>query len=169
MSSKVLEYVSMTGDIWLTEAQQRVWRDWLDVQARLLAALNRQLQNDHDLSLQDFEVLVHLSEAPEERQRLTALAENLRWEQSRLSHHITRMAKRGLVRREPCADDARGSFACLTPTGRSRLKEAAPGHAATVRALLFDPLSSEDLAALGTVTHTILTALQATERPATRP
>lgn len=155
----------MTGDTWLTDGQQRVWRDWLDVQARLLAALNRQLQSDHDLSLQDFEVLVHLSEAPEGRLRLTALAEKLRWEQSRLSHHITRMTKRGLVHREPCADDARGSFACLTPTGRLRLAEAAPGHAATVRALLFDPLSGDELAALDAVTRTMLTALKKAERP----
>lgn len=149
----------MTGDTWLTEAQQRVWRDWLDVQARLLAALNRQLQNDHDLSLQDFEVLVQLSEAPDERLRLTALAENLRWEQSRLSHHLTRMTKRGLVRREPCADDARGSFACLTPTGRARLEEAAPGHAAMVRTLLFDPLGPDELEALAAVNRLVLATL----------
>lgn len=153
----------MTGDTWLTETQQRVWRDWLDVQARLLAALNRQLQNDHDLSLQDFEVLVQLSEAPDERLRLTALAENLRWEQSRLSHHLTRMTKRGLVRREPCADDARGSFACLTPTGRARLEEAAPGHAAMVRTLLFDPLGPDELEALASANRLVLATLGRTQ------
>lgn len=159
MSTKVLECESMTGDTWLTETQQRVWRDWLDVQARLLAALNRQLQNDHDLSLQDFEVLVQLSEAPDDRLRLTALAERLRWEQSRLSHHITRMIKRGLVRREPCADDARGSFACLTPAGRARLEEAAPGHAAMVRTLLFDPLGPDEFEALAAVNRLVLSTL----------
>lgn len=153
----------MTDNTWLTETQQHVWRDWLDVQARLLAALNRQLQNDHDLSLQDFEVLVQLSEAPDQRLRLTALAEKLRWEQSRLSHHITRMTKRGLVRREPCTDDARGSFACLTPTGRARLEEAAPGHAATVRTLLFDPLGPAELEALAAVNRLVLATLGRTQ------
>ncbi|MDO5499033.1 MAG: MarR family transcriptional regulator [Propionibacteriaceae bacterium] len=153
----------MTGDIWLTQEQQLVWRDWLSVQARLMAALNRQLQADHDLSLQDFEVLVHLSEAPEERLRLSALAERLRWEQSRLSHHLTRMTKRDLVRREPCPDDARGSFACLTETGRGRLEAAAPSHAATVRALLFAPLSSDQLEAFARVTRTTLATLDEAE------
>ncbi|WP_432560598.1 MarR family winged helix-turn-helix transcriptional regulator [Granulicoccus sp. GXG6511] len=153
----------MTDDIWLTETQQRVWRDWLNVQARLLAALNRQLQNDHDMSLQDFEVLVQLSEAPEEKLRLTALAEALRWEQSRLSHHLTRMTKRDLVVREPCPEDARGSFACLTATGRARLEAAAPSHAATVRALLFDPLGTADLQRISTATQAILTALERAE------
>ena len=153
----------MTDEHWLNEAQQSVWRDWLNAQARQLAALNRQLQTDHDLSLPDFEVLVHLSEALDEKLRRSALAEALRWEQSRLSHHLTRMAKRNLVRREPCPEDARGSFACLTPTGRARLEAAAPGHAATVRALLFDALSDTDLEALGHATRTLLTALNRAE------
>lgn len=153
----------MTDEIWLSDDQQRVWRDWLSVQARLPAALNRQLQNDHDLSLQDFEVLVQLSEAPDERLRLSVLAERLRWEQSRLSHHLTRMAKRDLVRREPCVDDARGFFACLTTTGRRRLAEAAPSHAATVRRLLFDALAPADLAAFGGVIATILASLDRAE------
>ena len=149
----------MANEPWLSDDQQQVWRDWLSVQAQLPAALNRQLQRDHDLSLQDFEVLVQLSEAPDEQLRLTTLAEHLRWEQSRLSHHVTRMTRRDLVRREPCADDARGYFACLTPTGRRRLVEAAPSHAATVRALLFDPLSDRAVTDLGATLTAILTTL----------
>ncbi|MDO5682076.1 MAG: MarR family winged helix-turn-helix transcriptional regulator [Propionibacteriaceae bacterium] len=156
----------MTGDIWLTETQQGVWRDWLDVQARLLAALNRQLQADHDLSLQDFEVLVQLSEAPDEKLRLTPLAEALRWEQSRLSHHLTRMAKRGLVSKEPCPNDARGSLACLTPAGRNRLEAAAPSHAALVRSLLFTGLNEAGVTALGDANKAILAALDRAEQDA---
>lgn len=162
--SQLSERVSgMRSEPWLSEAEQDVWRDWLTVQARVPGVLNRELQADRQLSLQDFDVLVRLSEAPAERLRVSLLAEALGWEQSRLSHHLVRMAKRGLVSREPCPDDARGSFACLTDQGRERLVAAAPGHAATVRRLLFDRLSPAQLAALADLTGTILTALDAAD------
>lgn len=152
-----------TFDPWLTDAQQQIWRDWLSVQTRLPAALNRQLQTEHELSLPDFDVLVHLSEAEHDRLRMSALAEELQWEQSRLSHHLGRMEKRGLVRREPCPDDARGSFACLTELGRERLEAAAPGHAATVRTLLFAHLTRAQQDAVADFTRAILVRLDAGE------
>lgn len=136
---------------WLSDSEQAVWRSWLGVHAHLLAALNRQLQRDSQMSLQDFDVLVQLSEAPQERLRMSGLAVALQWEQSRLSHHVRRMAERGLVRREACADDARSSFACLTDQGRDRIVAAAPRHAALVRALMFDGLSGDDLAVMAKV------------------
>jgi DNA-binding MarR family transcriptional regulator len=146
---------------WLTEEQQRVWRQWLGVQAQLPAALNRQLQTDHQLSLQDFEVLVHLSETPQGRLRISALAEELQWEQSRLSHHLRRMERRDLVCREPCPADARGFFAVLTESGRGRLVAAAPSHVMTVRQHLFDQLTAGQLAALDEITLVILNSLAA--------
>lgn len=145
---------------WLTDAQQRVWRRWLSVQARLPAALNRQLQTEHQLSLQDFEVLVHLSEAQNGRLRISALAEHLQWEQSRLSHHLRRMEHRDLVRRDPCPEDARGFFATLTEAGHNRVRAAAPGHVATVRRHLFDRLDAAHLTALNEITTAILDGLE---------
>lgn len=147
------------NDPWLTPDQQRIWRQWLRVQAELPAALNRQLQADHQLSLQDFDVLVHLSEAPEAKLRISALAEELQWEQSRLSHHLRRMEQRGLVSREPCPIDARGSFACLTESGRERLDAAAPSHVATVRRHLFDHLTPAQLGVLDEITGAVLGGL----------
>lgn len=144
---------------WLTDNQQRVWRQWLSVQARFPAALNRQLQSDHQLSLQDFDVLVHLSEAPEGRLRISALAEQIQWEQSRLSHHLRRMEQRGLVRRDPCPEDARGFFAILTESGEARLLAAAPGHVGAVRQHLFDRLRPAQLTALDEITDAILSGL----------
>ena len=84
---------------WLTDDQQRVWRDWLRLNALLPAALHRELQADSDLSLQDFDVLVALTDTPEERLRVSELADALHWERSRLSHHVRRMERRGLVQR----------------------------------------------------------------------
>jgi DNA-binding MarR family transcriptional regulator len=131
---------------WLDDEQQRVWRHWLALAAQLPSALNRQLQADSDLSLQDFDVLVQLSEVPSGRSRASALAEALQWERSRLSHHVRRMEARGLVEREDCEEDRRGAFVQVTRAGRAAIAAAAPDHAALVRRVVFDGVSHEELA-----------------------
>ena len=85
----------MTEDsaVWLDDHQQRVWRLWLEVSTTLPAVLNRQLSRDSQLSVQDFEVLVRLSETDGGEMRVVALAEHMGWERSRLSHHLTRMGE----------------------------------------------------------------------------
>ena len=150
----------MTSTTWLSEAEQRAWRNWLAATAHLPAALNRELQRDADLSLQDFEVLVHLSESTERRARISDLAQALEWERSRLSHHVKRMEKRGLVAREECTDDARGAFVVLAERGRTAIEAAAPGHAATVKRLVFEDLSPAEVETLTAVTGKILARLQ---------
>ena len=150
----------MTSTTWLSDSEQRAWRNWLAVTAHLPAALNRELQKDADLSLQDFDVLVHLSESAEQRARVSDLAQALEWERSRLSHHVKRMEKRGLVAREECSDDGRGAFVVLAEAGRTSLESAAPGHATTVKRLVFDHLSPAEVEALHAITAKILTRLQ---------
>jgi DNA-binding MarR family transcriptional regulator len=141
----------MTDDPWLTDEQQRVWRGWLEAARLLPVAMHAQLQADSDLSFPDFEVLSELSETEDGRFRITELARAIGWERSRLSHHLKRMEKRGLVRREDCADDARASFVLITGAGLDAVRRAAPGHVRMVRAVLFDSLSAKDLTALGRV------------------
>lgn len=133
---------------WLDEDESRAWRAYLRMQARLTAELNRQLQAGSNLSFADYDVLVQLTEAPEGRLRPFQLQELLDWEQSRLSHHLSRMQKRSLVRREDCDDDGRGAYVVLTSTGREAITAAAPGHVTAVRELFFDQLEAEDVAAL---------------------
>ncbi len=132
---------------WLTDEEQQAWRQWLDLGARITNALSRELQLDSTISLADYEVLVNLSESPDHRQRVVALAEEIKWERSRLSHQITRMAKRGLVRREACDKDGRGAFVILEEQGLEAITAAAPGHVEAVRHMMFDGLSAEQLAA----------------------
>src|SRR4051812_20158966 len=84
------------GTPWLTDEQQRAWRAYLRMQARLSAELNRQLQAESGLSLSDYEVLVRLTDTPAGRLRPYELQKALEWEQSRLSHHLARMQRRGL-------------------------------------------------------------------------
>ncbi len=144
---------------WLSEGQQRVWRQWIAANSELNAAIGRQLGRDSGMSLADFEVLVRLTESAEGRVRIVELADTMQWERSRLSHHLTRMEKRELITRRDCAADRRGAFAEVTATGRDLIEQAAPGHADLVRSLFFDGLSTEDLAAMDRVTASLLAQL----------
>ena len=145
---------------WLDEREQRAWRGLMDLQAQLGAHLRRSLLRDSGLSDADYEVLVHLSEAPDERLRIFQLVRGLQWEKSRLSHHAARMESRGLVRREPCHEDRRGSWVVVTAAGRRALDAAAPGHVASVRRLFLDHLSPAQLDALGQATEAVLAGLE---------
>ena len=84
---------------WLTEEEQRAWRGLLRMTSQLNARMNRQLLQEYGISLADYEVLVVLSEAPEGRLRVFEVADALAWEQSRVSHQLARMQRRGLVAR----------------------------------------------------------------------
>ena len=144
---------------WLDDRQQRLWRGWIALSSQLPAALHRQLQAESGLSLQDFEVLVRLTEAVDARARVTDLANAAGWERSRLSHHIKRMENRGLVQRQECCDDGRGAYVVLTPVGREAIDRAAPGHARTVRDLVFASLSDAELEAVTGFTERVLSRL----------
>ena len=147
---------------WLTEEEQRAWRGLLRMTAQLNARANRQLQEEYGISLPDYEVLVVLSEAPEGRLRVFEVADALAWEQSRVSHQLARMQRRGLIARQDCATDARGAFAVLTAAGRAAIERAAPAHVELVRQLVFDELSRGQVSALTEITTRVLDRLAAT-------
>lgn len=149
----------MTDPRWLDEQEQRAWRSYLDMHARLATRLHQQLQADSALSLPDFEVLVQLTDQAEPRMRIGELADALQWEKSRLSHHLARMQRRGLVLREECADDARGTIIVLTTEGREAIEKAAPAHVNTVRELVFDQLTPEQITAMHEISRAVLTRL----------
>ena len=150
----------MSSDVrWLTAQEECVWRRWLTLNARLSAMLHRELQDDAGLSMPDYEVLVHLTDSQQGRIRVTDLARLLQWERSRVSHHMTRMERRRLVQRVECAEDGRGAFIVITPQGRAAIEQAAPGHVNTVRRLVFDGLSPEEVGALATIIEKALAQL----------
>ena len=132
--------------VWLSSDEQRVWRDYLAMTAQLQIAMNRQLQHDCGLSLADYDVLVALSEQP--GCRISELGERLSWEQSRLSHQLSRMRTRGLVARRGADDDRRAAVVELTDAGRTALEAAAPGHAKLVHDAVFAGVRAADLHAL---------------------
>src|SRR3981081_2596413 len=104
----------MTG-VWLSDDEQRAWRTYLRMSSLLPAALTRELQQDSGLPLPEYGVLVQLSETPQHRLRPFQICEALNWEQSRLSHQLTRMERRGLVSRRECEADGRGAFLAPPP------------------------------------------------------
>ena len=145
---------------WLDPDEQHAWRVYLRMQSRLQRRLSQQLQRDSGLSDADFEVLVNLSEAEDGRLRAFELGDELQWEKSRLSHHLTRMERRSLVAREECLTDARGAFVRITEQGRASIEHAAPMHVAEVRARFIDVLSPAQLRALDEICETVLAALE---------
>ena len=147
---------------WLTEEEQRAWRGLLRLTAQLNARANRQLLQEYGISLADYEVLVALSVAPEGQLRVFEVADALTWEQSRVSHQLARMQRRGLITREGCAADARGAVAVLTTAGRAAIERAAPAHVEQVRHLVFDELSHEQVSALTEITARVLDRLAET-------
>ncbi|QKG24562.1 MarR family winged helix-turn-helix transcriptional regulator [Actinomadura verrucosospora] len=149
----------MTEHRWLDDREQRAWRGYLAMSARLSARMNRDLQNESGLSLTDYDVLVQLTDRPSGCARVLELAESLQWEKSRLSHHIARMTKRGLVDRREVEGDARGTLIALTGKGRRAIEEAAPAHVAAIRDLIFDHLTEDQVKTLHAITDTVLARL----------
>ncbi|MGW7789898.1 MarR family winged helix-turn-helix transcriptional regulator [Streptomyces tricolor] len=141
---------------WLTPEEQRAWRGFVRLQERLGGRLGRLLQSESNVSPADFAVLVHLTDVPEGRQRYQDLARALEWEKSRMSHHIARMAGRGLVVREECTEDARGAFVVITDAGRAAIEAAAPRHVEAVRALFIDHVTPAELRVLTEISERVL-------------
>jgi DNA-binding MarR family transcriptional regulator len=154
----------VTDPNWLDEHEQRAWRGYLALDKEIQRRIARQLQRETGLSSADYAVLVSLSEAPGGRLRVFQLRTAADWEKTRLTHQITRMTQRGLVAREPCADDPRGAFVVLTEAGWEAINEAAPRHVAHVRHWFFDALSPAQLDALVEISGAVLARLPEADR-----
>jgi DNA-binding MarR family transcriptional regulator len=125
----------------------------------LPAALDTQLQRDSQLSYLEYYVLAGLSDRPEQTMRISELAVLTNAELSRISHLVTRLERRGYVRRPPDPEDGRYTNAVLTDDGYSRLAEAAPGHVATVRQVIVDALGDRALATLQNTARIIVESI----------
>src|SRR5215207_5022578 len=126
----------------LTERQVAAWASYQRMRVRLSGRLNRELARTTGLSEADFEILVALTEAPDETVRTLALRCGLEWEKSRLSHQLRRMEARGLVTREECAEDNRGSVVRVTGAGRQLAAEARHHYEQAVRRYVTDVLTT---------------------------
>ena len=145
---------------WLSDDEQRAWRAYLEGTQLLFERLDDDLEREAGLGHGDYEVLVRLSEAPDERLRMSELAANTMFSRSRLSHAVARLESAGLVRREACKTDRRGLFAVLTPHGRKVLEAAAPTHVAGVREHVFDHLGPTEVRALRRIFEKVRSSLR---------
>jgi DNA-binding MarR family transcriptional regulator len=134
---------------WLTAAEVESWLSVVRLMTWLPWSIDQQLRRDSNLGMVEYQVLARLSNQPTRTLRMSALADLANSSLSRLSHLVTRLEARGLVRREPDPADGRFTNAILTEEGFQVLAEAAPGHVAHVRSLVIDVLSPEQLRRLG--------------------
>lgn len=148
---------------WLDELEMRVWRGWLEATGRAGQRINDGLKDAGDVSHEDYEVLVHLSEAPDHRLRMSDLSDRLLHSQSRVTQRVDRLAKRGYVCREKCPVDRRGTFAVLLPEGLGVLEATAPHHVSDVRTALLDAIEPDELPVLAAVLERIAAANRAAD------
>jgi DNA-binding MarR family transcriptional regulator len=144
---------------WLTDEEQQAWRPFAALLFRLPAALDAQLQRDAQLTHFEYMVLASLSEAPDRALRMSDLAAMASGSLSRLSHVVSRLERRGWVRRESCPGDGRFINAVLTDEGWRKVADAAPGHVEAVRKLIVGAFTPEEFRALGAASRQILDRL----------
>jgi DNA-binding MarR family transcriptional regulator len=145
---------------WLSAEEQVVWRAFIEATQMLTDRLDQELQRDSGIPHTYYEVLVRLSEVPDRRLRMSALADRSLSSRSRLSHAVARLEQNGWVRRELCATDRRGQLAVLTDAGFAALEAAAPGHVEGVRTHLLDQLTPEQVRQLGEICAAVAAGLR---------
>ena len=146
---------------WLDDEQQRSWRAFVETSQLLVNRLDAELQRRSGISHADYEILVRLSEAEGRQLRMSQLADLALFSRSRLSHAVARLEVAGLVRREACPGDRRGTLAVLTEQGACLLEQAAVGHVEAVRRYVIDVLPDSQLGELGRISRRIRAALEA--------
>lgn len=130
------------------EDELAAWRAFLRAHAAVVDRLDRELQDEQGLPLTWYEVLLHLNWAPDDRLRLSALADRLLLSRSGLTRLVDRMVAAGLIERESCRTDRRGAFAVLAHDGAARLRQAAPVHLRGVQEHFAGLLTGAEVAAI---------------------
>lgn len=134
-----------------TTAELSIWRDFIETTEALRSRVASRLQVESSLSPGDYAVLLALTEAQDQQLRSSELATHIGWERSRLSHHLGRMERRGLIRRQECATEPRGAEVHLTPAGVEAFRAATVPHLRAIRELFIDALTPDQLHAAGEI------------------
>jgi DNA-binding MarR family transcriptional regulator len=133
------------NNIPLTPVELAAWRGMLRAHADLVNGLDAELRAAHELSLHEYEVLLVLAGAPEQRMRMSDLAAAVVLSQSGLTRLVDRLVLAGSVERVRCESDRRGLNAELTAAGRMRFAEARPTHLAGIRSHFVDHFDESEL------------------------
>ena len=133
----------------LNPSEESTWRALTFVTNHLVKALGEDLAGEAPVSLSEYVVLVHLSEAANQQLRIGDLASMSALSPSRMSRLVDEMAVTGHVTKSRVADDGRCTLATLTTLGLSTLKATYPTQLRNVRRRVFDLLTSAEVQALG--------------------
>jgi DNA-binding MarR family transcriptional regulator len=132
-----------------TTPEITTWVALLRVHATTTRRFNAQLVADHGLTLNDYEVLLHLARADDRRLRRVDLAQRVLLTPSGITRLVAGLERAGYVERASCASDARVTYAQLTEAGLKKLREASETHVADINELFRGRFSKEELEALG--------------------
>ena len=141
----------------------------MEVSSLLQYAVDEHLRADGDLSYVQFQILARLVDVPGGRLRMTDLADGVVYSRSGLTYQAGLLDKRGLITRSPSPDDERSVIVAVTDTGRDLVARVLPGHVDSVRRLLFEPMTGDDLAVLGAVLGRVRDHMRATPPRSARP
>ena len=132
------------------------WRGLLRVHSALVKALDAELLAEHDLPLTSYEVLINLQAAPDQRRRMAELADGVLLSRSGMTRLVDRLERDGLLERDACASDGRGTFAVLTPKGEELLSRARRTHLDGVRERFLQHFSEDELEQLARLWNRVL-------------
>ena len=130
----------------LSDAEMRAWQAFLHAHHQVTRRLDAELRSEHELPLNAYDVLLRLARAPDQRLRMTDLAERVMMSPSGLTRVVDRLAAQGLVKRERFAGDARVMHATLTADGRRVLRRAARTHLRGIREHFTSQMTKDQLA-----------------------
>jgi DNA-binding MarR family transcriptional regulator len=153
-----------TAPRWLDGDEQQAWIALASVFIRLPSALDAQLQRDAGISHFEYLVLSGLSMSAGHTMRMSDLAVVAEGSLSRLSQVVSRLERRGWVRRTPDPSDGRYTLAVLTQDGWDKVVATAPGHVEAVRQLVFDPLTRAQQRQLRDIGRRIMRAIDPNDR-----
>jgi DNA-binding MarR family transcriptional regulator len=129
----------------LTAIELGAWRGMLRVHAALVRELDAELEAAHDLPLSSYDVLIYLRAAPGKRLRMAELADSVLLSRSGVTRLVDRLEREGLLVRDTCTSDGRGTFAVLTDEGEELLARARPTHLDGVRERFLRHFSEDEL------------------------
>jgi DNA-binding MarR family transcriptional regulator len=132
----------------LSAIELGAWRGMLRVHAALVRELDAELEAAHGLPLSSYDVLIYLRAAPARRLRMAELADSVLLSRSGMTRLVDRLVREGLIVRDTCESDGRGSFAVLTDEGEKLLARARPTHLEGVRKRYLSHFSDDELQTL---------------------
>jgi DNA-binding MarR family transcriptional regulator len=140
----------------LAPAELGAWRGFLRVHSALVKALDAELLAAHGLPLTSYEVLINVQAAPGKRRRMAELADGVLLSRSGMTRLVDRLERDGLLERDRCTDDGRGTFAVLTERGEALLAEARRTHLDGVRERFLQHFAAEELEQLARLWERVL-------------